>query len=140
MKRFMIMLNGHGKCAALNNETRGARFPLSSSLPQAGERDSVSLREFHVKAAATPYVLDLQSDLLEGLKSRVVAPLRLLSSMRKAELIQDLMPIFSINGKKYVLVTQEMAGFPLAQMGKVVADLTSQNPTILNALDRLLSS
>ena len=40
--------NGHGKGAALNNETRGARFPLSSSLPQAGERDRVSLREFHV--------------------------------------------------------------------------------------------
>ena len=51
MKRFMIMLNGHGKCAALNNETRGARFPLSSSLPQAGERDRVSFREFHVKMA-----------------------------------------------------------------------------------------
>ena len=42
--------NGHGKCATLNNETRGARFPLSSSLPQAGERDRVSLREFHVNA------------------------------------------------------------------------------------------
>ena len=101
---------------------------------------------FHVyalkqpKSSATPYVLDLQSDLLDGLKSRVVAPLRLLSCMRKAELIQDLMPTFSINGKKYVLVTQEMASFPLAQMGKVVADLTPQNPTILNALDRLLSS
>ena len=33
------LTNGHGKGAPLNNETRGARFPLSSSLPQAGERD-----------------------------------------------------------------------------------------------------
>jgi len=101
---------------------------------------------FHVyalkqpRSAATPYVLDLQSDLLNGLKSRVVAPLRLLSSMHKAELIQDLMPVFAIGGKKYVLVTQEMASFPVAQMGKVVADLTPQNSIILNALDRLLSS
>ena len=41
----------HGKCAALNNETHNARFPLSSSLPQAGERDRGSLREFHVNQA-----------------------------------------------------------------------------------------
>ena len=40
--------NGHGNSATPKNETRDARFPLSSSLPQAGERDRVSLREFHV--------------------------------------------------------------------------------------------
>ena len=50
MMRGEISPNGHGKCAALNNEICGARFPLSSSLPQAGERDRVSLREFHVKS------------------------------------------------------------------------------------------
>jgi len=40
--------NGLGKDAAHNNETHDARFPLSSSLPQAGESDKVSLREIHV--------------------------------------------------------------------------------------------
>jgi len=40
--------NGHGKYAALDNETRHARSPLPSPLPQAGEGDNVSLREFHV--------------------------------------------------------------------------------------------
>ena len=54
--------NGHGKCAALNNETRIARFPLSSSLPQAGERGSVSLREFHVNRCS-----DVSKRLLAGL-------------------------------------------------------------------------
>ncbi len=37
--------NGHGKCAAPDDDTRHAHFPL----PQAGERDKDSLREFHVK-------------------------------------------------------------------------------------------
>ena len=40
--------NGHDKYVLQNNETRYARFPLSSSLPQAGERGRVSLREFYV--------------------------------------------------------------------------------------------
>ena len=49
--------NGHGKCAAPDDETRHARFPLSSSLPQAGERDKDSLREFHVKGGECDLVI-----------------------------------------------------------------------------------
>jgi acyl transferase domain-containing protein/phosphopantetheinyl transferase len=50
--------NGNGKCAAPDNETCHARnpryaLPLSSSLPQAGESDRVSLREFHVNSYDT---------------------------------------------------------------------------------------
>ena len=40
--------NGHGEIATPDNEVRHARFPLSISLPQAGERGEVSLREIHV--------------------------------------------------------------------------------------------
>ena len=40
--------NGHGHCAAPNNETRDARFPLPIPPPQEGEGGKVSLREFHV--------------------------------------------------------------------------------------------
>jgi hypothetical protein len=40
--------NGHGKTAAPDNETSDARFPLPRPLPQAGEGDKDSLREFHV--------------------------------------------------------------------------------------------
>ena len=41
--------NGHGKYAALNNETRDALFPLPIPPPQAVEGGKVSLREFHIK-------------------------------------------------------------------------------------------
>lgn len=77
---------------------------------------------FHVyalkqpKSPTTPYVLDLQNNLLDGLNSRVVAPLRQLSTQSKGELIQDLMPVLDVGGKKYVLVTQEIASFPVSQM------------------------
>lgn len=42
--------NGHGKYAASDDETRHARFPLPGPLPQAGEGEKESLREFHVKS------------------------------------------------------------------------------------------
>ena len=68
--------NGHGKCVTPDGETCDARFPdgtishstrlsksdnqvagyLSSSLPQAGESDKVSLREFHVAHATVEFV------------------------------------------------------------------------------------
>jgi len=44
--------DGHGKVDAHNNETRDARLPLSSSLPQAGESDRGLLRELHVNYRA----------------------------------------------------------------------------------------
>ena len=40
--------NGHGDDATADNRIRHARSPLSGSLPQAGERDRVSLCELHV--------------------------------------------------------------------------------------------
>ncbi|MFZ3019623.1 MAG: nodulation protein NfeD [Gallionella sp.] len=46
---LVVQPDGHGNFAAPDNETCHARPPLSGSLPQAGERDKVSLREFHVK-------------------------------------------------------------------------------------------
>jgi hypothetical protein len=42
-------LNGHGKSSAIDDETCHARFPLSGSLPQTGERGKASLREFDDK-------------------------------------------------------------------------------------------
>ena len=47
----MVDPNGHGKYAALNNETRDARFPLPSP-PPLGEENNVSLRELHVNESA----------------------------------------------------------------------------------------
>ncbi len=91
------------------------------------------------KSQTSPYVLDLQSNLLDSLKSRVVAPLRQYSAVGTGEVIQDLMPVFSIGGESYVLVIQEMASYPVAQMAHVVADLTPHSATIMNSLDRLLS-
>lgn len=91
------------------------------------------------KSGHTPYVLDVQSDLLAGLRSRVVAPLRRASTVDAREIMQGLMPTLLIGGEAFVLVPQEMASVPLAQLQNVVADLSAESGAILNALDRLLS-
>ena len=49
LARIAKQSNGHGKCVALNNETRDARFPLPSP-PPVGKGDRVSLRECHDKS------------------------------------------------------------------------------------------
>lgn len=91
------------------------------------------------KSKSTPYVLDLQSDLLAGLKTRVVAPLRLRSAVDPAEIMRDLTPILEIAGQSCVLFPQEMAAYPVNLLGAEITDLTAQSANILNALDRLLS-
>lgn len=47
--------------------------------------------------AVYPYLLDVQSDLVAGLGTRVVVPLCLASAM-KGKLIGTLMPVFEIDG------------------------------------------
>ena len=51
MRRDAFQDNGHGKDAALDDKNLHARFPHPCPLPQAGEGDKDSLREFHVNDA-----------------------------------------------------------------------------------------
>jgi len=53
--------NGHGDNATLDYEARHARFPLSISLPQAGEREEVSLREIHINGHGDNATLDYEA-------------------------------------------------------------------------------
>ncbi len=45
-------------------------------------------------AKTTPFLLDVQTDLLSGLDTRIVIPLRKARLYQKVQLPQDLMPIF----------------------------------------------
>ena len=85
-----------------------------------------------------PYVVDLQSNLLTDLSTRLVAPLQRRDSVNSAEIIDELMPILTIGGEAFVLFTQEAAAYPVKGLGSVVADLTLQASVLLNALDRLI--
>jgi len=85
-----------------------------------------------------PYVVDLQSDLLGDLVTRLVAPLQRLTSINPAEIIDELMPRVSIAGEDFVVFTQEAAAYPVMGLAHAVADLTPQSSLLINALDRLI--
>lgn len=85
-----------------------------------------------------PYVIDLQSDLLGDLATRLVAPLQRLASVNPAEIIDELMPRVTIAGEDFVVFTQEAAAYPVKGLAHAVADLSSQSSRLINALDRLI--
>lgn len=88
--------------------------------------------------AAYPLLLDIQSDLMADLETRVVAPLCRASAM-KGKSITTLTPIFQIEGKPYALLTPQLAGVSRKQIGAAVVDLSARRDEIIAALDLLIT-
>lgn len=88
-------------------------------------------------AKTTPFLPDVQTDLLSGLDTRVVIPLRKASLYKKVRLPQDLMPIFSIKGSDFALETPKMAAVPSKILKKEIGSLKSQQHLVMIAIDRL---
>lgn len=84
-----------------------------------------------------PYLLDLQSDLVDGLGSRLVAPL--IRTDRATPTIDWLMPTFMVEGEPVVMDTAQIAGVTQRFIGKQVDDLSAERAAILAALDLLVS-
>lgn len=59
--------------------------------------------------ARVPYLLDVQSNLLSELETRVVVPLYAATAMKGAALTV-LTPTFEVEGKEYVAMTPQLAG------------------------------
>jgi len=90
-------------------------------------------------AASTPYLLDVQSDLFDGLDSRVVIPLRRLSHFASVKLPENLMPVFNVNGQDCLLETPKMAAVPLRTLKTPVASLAAQQNRVVAAMDFLFN-
>ncbi|UQY32533.1 CcdB family protein [Pseudomonas fulva] len=88
--------------------------------------------------AAVPLLLDVQSDLLAELGTRVVVPLYP-ASILQGEMLKSLTPRFEIEGEPYVMMTPQMAGIANKQLGLMVADLTARRDEIIAALDLLIT-
>lgn len=88
--------------------------------------------------AAYPLLLDVQSDLIAELNTRVVVPLCPASAM-KGKLIKTLMPVFEIDGKQYAMLTPQLAGISRKQIGPKAADLNQHRDEIIAALDLLIT-
>ncbi|MDP2851838.1 MAG: CcdB family protein [Gallionella sp.] len=89
-------------------------------------------------ARAVPYLLNIQSDLLDHLVTRVVAPLASLDVIGN-KTARYLNPIFEIEGKKLAMLTPELAGIPAKRLGPTVASLKGAHGEIIRALDVIFS-
>jgi toxin CcdB len=81
------------------------------------------------------YLLDVQSDLLEHFKTRVVVPLLPVATVPPP--MRRLHPIFEINGRKLVLATHLIATVPASELGESLLNLTKHHDDIVAALDML---
>lgn len=88
-------------------------------------------------AATTPYLLDVQSNLLDGLDSRMVIPLRSLAHFPRVKLPTRLTPVLTIEGKEFLLETPKMGAVPQRVLKVPVTSLADEQAQITAALDFL---
>ncbi len=83
-----------------------------------------------------PYLLDIQSDFLDLLGTRLVVPLMPLA--RYGTPIERLNPLFEIEGEAYAGVFTEMAGIPRTLLGEAVASAAERRHEIVAAVDFMI--
>ena len=88
-------------------------------------------------AVEVPYLLDVQSDLLHGLETRVVVPLRRRDRFPAVPIPERLMPVFEVEGTACLMETPKLAAVPLRLLKTPVVSLAEGQARITGALDFL---
>jgi toxin CcdB len=81
------------------------------------------------------HLLDVQSDLLDIIGTRVMVPL--LARDKYTKTFSRLNPEFMVGDQRYVMMTQFITAVPLSILGPTVAKLGDQHDAITKALDML---
>ena len=83
-----------------------------------------------------PYLLDIQSDFLDRLHTRLVVPLMPLA--RFGVPIERLNPVFEVEGGPHVAVFTELAGVSDSLLGEVVDSAAQRRDEIVAAVDFMI--
>ncbi|HEX4693828.1 CcdB family protein [Sphingomonas sp.] len=89
------------------------------------------------RTASGALLLDCQTDFLSGIETRLVAPLMPVDHANPK--LPRLNPVFEVAGARVAMVTTLLVGIPKSELGKKVGSLADEQPTIMNAIDMLLS-
>jgi toxin CcdB len=84
------------------------------------------------EALSRPYFVVLQSDLVSGLSSTVIAPLVSRADMTGAARMN---PLVSVEGREFWLATHELFAVDRRILGKTIGTLSEQRDTIIAAID-----
>ena len=82
------------------------------------------------------FLLDLQNDLLEGMQTRLVAPL---ATAAAGSPIRGLTPTVAVGGQSYLLLTHLMAAVPARTLGELAGSARGQREEIVRAIDLLVT-
>ena len=82
------------------------------------------------------FLLDVQTDLLSDLNTRVVVPL--MPAQHAPKPATRLNPTFEVDGEAFVMVTQFMAAVPTGVLKGPVGTLDGKFEQITSAIDMLL--
>ena len=85
-----------------------------------------------------PFLVDVQSDLLDDLQTRVVIPLSKAAGLTKKPVTQ-LTPVLEFQGEGHVLMTPQLAGVAQSELGPAVGSLADRRDAILAAIDFLIT-
>ncbi len=91
--------------------------------------------DVHRRLDGPGYLLDLQANILRDLNTRFVAPL--LPPGEAPLAAKRLNPVFSVEGRPHVMVTQFAGAVLIADLGPCVGSLLSEDTAIVAALDML---
>jgi len=88
--------------------------------------------------ATFPLLVDVQSDLLEELQTRVVIPLTKATALTRKP-VDQLTPILKFENEAYLLVTPQLAGMARKELAAPSGTLAEHRDVILGAMDFLLT-
>lgn len=78
------------------------------------------------------YAVDVQSDILSELSSRVVIPLFPVQSSSERPL-EKLKPVLTIEGQDFILATTDLGMVPTLALGKPVANVEAEHREVITA-------
>ncbi|HEX4416434.1 MAG TPA: CcdB family protein [Kofleriaceae bacterium] len=84
-----------------------------------------------------PLLVDVQSDLHENLTTRLVLPLMARTPLTATR--TRLTPVVNVLGSEYIVVTTLAAAVSRAGLGSPIGSLADQRPTLIAALDILIT-
>jgi toxin CcdB len=85
-----------------------------------------------------PYLIDVQSDLLSDLGTRVVVPLIKRGALTRKP-IKNLMPAIRVDGQEFIMMVPQLAGIAASDLGAPVANAAEHRGEVVAALDFLIT-
>jgi toxin CcdB len=91
------------------------------------------MAQYDVYRYGNGFLIDVQSDLLDQMNTRVVVPL--LPTEEATPRITRLNPLFKLDGADYVFMPQHMAAITVRELGSPNGNMSARHDEIRGALD-----